>query len=724
MVAAEKYARAQAETRSKQAEENLAAAEAAMRDMQTHLQSLPTTLLPAADVNPSALARRYLAATITHNEFTGFLTFIRHSKPQYLFSGQAYPPAPVISNVLSQPFLQRATLEDVDPTLRLDTAPDLGWLNRRSVQNAIVTGELAIEPVSLNTLLSSSTFSSAYPQDIGCAMCGKQVVVRAQGQQTVGAMHGHEHLPPPSHPAAGTNTTPAPPTPARPQAGSRFSFKPFFASPSAPTATTSPAVSPLASPNPASSSATFVPPQPPSPPIYIFRVNASSSTASDKEKENLGRLYPLCASGWCLARLRAACEWYRFVRTGMIDVIWRGEDGWTRPERSLPMRTRASIGPVEEKQVSAPPSQRASIVEMPTPVESPSAGAAKATADKPDLPPRKKTGWGLGFGSLGGGKGLGLSKGDTPPQSPGTESPNQFGENVEPERVPVTSDTVGTATVEEDKERVEAGDTLATTGDDANPSEVVETSTTPAEPQVVAPEEPAAPTAESEGGADKDNLAVPKPTESNANSDVEDDAHDFSTPKSSNSVLPTEAPAAETADEAGKADGKAADASIDISSPRASIDIPAAVSTDGNTVIPPPPPARSAARRAVPAPPAGGSAPPPLPDRSRTRPLSSATLGAEAAALKSPILPVTPEMIASNHPITPEPPAAVSSAQTPGPGGKTANRASMVPGTSAPSKTGKRYVEGDSWEAKTWREIVRLKEDMWKARVGLVEAED
>jgi hypothetical protein len=48
----------------------------------------------------------------------------------------------------------------------------------------------------------------------------------------------------------------------------------------------------------------------------------------------------------------------------------------------------------------------------------------------------------------------------------------------------------------------------------------------------------------------------------------------------------------------------------------------------------------------------------------------------------------------------------------------------MVPGTTAPSKTGKRYVEGDSWEAKTWREVVRLKEDMWKARVGLVEGED
>jgi hypothetical protein len=45
MVAAEKYARAQAETRSRQAEENLAAAEAAMRDMQAHLQSLPTMLL-------------------------------------------------------------------------------------------------------------------------------------------------------------------------------------------------------------------------------------------------------------------------------------------------------------------------------------------------------------------------------------------------------------------------------------------------------------------------------------------------------------------------------------------------------------------------------------------------------------------------------------------------------------------------------------------------------
>jgi hypothetical protein len=32
--------------------------------------------------------------------------------------------------------------------------------------------------------------------------------------------------------------------------------------------------------------------------------------------------------------------------------------------------------------------------------------------------------------------------------------------------------------------------------------------------------------------------------------------------------------------------------------------------------------------------------------------------------------------------------------------------------------------EEEEWEAKTWRMIVKLREDMWKTRVGVVDAED
>jgi hypothetical protein len=33
-------------------------------------------------------------------------------------------------------------------------------------------------------------------------------------------------------------------------------------------------------------------------------------------------------------------------------------------------------------------------------------------------------------------------------------------------------------------------------------------------------------------------------------------------------------------------------------------------------------------------------------------------------------------------------------------------------------------VEEDTWEAKSWRQIVRLKEAMWRARVGVVDEAD
>lgn len=36
----------------------------------------------------------------------------------------------------------------------------------------------------------------------------------------------------------------------------------------------------------------------------------------------------------------------------------------------------------------------------------------------------------------------------------------------------------------------------------------------------------------------------------------------------------------------------------------------------------------------------------------------------------------------------------------------------------------KTYLEDEEWEAKTWRMIIKLKEDMWKTRVGVVDGED
>lgn len=59
-------------------------------------------------------------------------------------------------------FFKRCISEDIEPTLRLDSAPGLSWLARRSVFSAILDGHLVIEPVSLKSLNTPCL----------CSLCG------------------------------------------------------------------------------------------------------------------------------------------------------------------------------------------------------------------------------------------------------------------------------------------------------------------------------------------------------------------------------------------------------------------------------------------------------------------------------------------------------------------------------------------------------------------------
>lgn len=96
---------------------------------------------------------------------------------------------------------------------------------------------------------------------------------------------------------------------------------------------------------------------PPSPPpyhdtsslpaqIYIFRLSDSPAFPS---------ALPLCVSGWCLARLRATCTLWSFLRTNILEKIW------------------------EE-----------AVVQFPR-VPPPRREIEGATVDKPPVPPRRKT---------------------------------------------------------------------------------------------------------------------------------------------------------------------------------------------------------------------------------------------------------------------------------------------------------------------------------------------
>lgn len=66
-------------------------------------------------------------------------------------------------------FFKRVLVEDIEPTLRLDAAPGLSWLARRSVLNAITEGSLVVEPAPSSPIVPAAPHPQHYP----CALCGE-----------------------------------------------------------------------------------------------------------------------------------------------------------------------------------------------------------------------------------------------------------------------------------------------------------------------------------------------------------------------------------------------------------------------------------------------------------------------------------------------------------------------------------------------------------------------
>lgn len=60
-------------------------------------------------------------------------------------------------------FYKRVVTEDIDPTLRLDAAPGISWLTRRTVMSSICEGSLIVEPMPL----------SAKKFGFPCSVCGE-----------------------------------------------------------------------------------------------------------------------------------------------------------------------------------------------------------------------------------------------------------------------------------------------------------------------------------------------------------------------------------------------------------------------------------------------------------------------------------------------------------------------------------------------------------------------
>ncbi|KAK5656532.1 hypothetical protein OQA88_4509 [Cercophora sp. LCS_1] len=79
--------------------------------------------------------------------------------------------APIFPHLKETKFYKRVLTEDIEPTLRLDMAPGLSWLARRSVQTAMTDGSLVVEPVPAVT---TSRFGRAVRPELNpCSLCGE-----------------------------------------------------------------------------------------------------------------------------------------------------------------------------------------------------------------------------------------------------------------------------------------------------------------------------------------------------------------------------------------------------------------------------------------------------------------------------------------------------------------------------------------------------------------------
>ncbi|TDL25121.1 hypothetical protein BD410DRAFT_626097 [Rickenella mellea] len=111
--------------------------------------------------------------------------------------------------------------------------------------------------------------------------------------------------------------------------------------------------------NPLTNSANPSPPLTPTHPtthfpnvqVHVFRLAQQAPPSLPQQNQQKPTNYPLCASGWCLARLRTTCSLWAFIRTGVVDKVWEEEvptivppPAERTPAPPLPPRRRSKIG--------------------------------------------------------------------------------------------------------------------------------------------------------------------------------------------------------------------------------------------------------------------------------------------------------------------------------------------------------------------------------------------
>lgn len=746
MVATERLARSKAETRLKEAEDNLSVAESVVREMQQAMQDLHHAS-KSRGITTSASMNSLIAHTnvprplrTSHLPYSEFLLFVSHIRslrpltPAGTTTTLAPLPPPALTTLVSQPLLARLIAEDHDPALRLDFAPGVGWMAKKGITNAIIEGMLMVEPVS-----SSTIFAIKPESDIVCALSGKTIASApsaTHGSVDVGllALAGGGGLlassssAPPQHPSSKSSTS------------RFFSRASAISRPTSPTSATN-----LPPPSPTDQPST----------TFIFRIAPPSNTPLSEAKPTT--LYPV-ENGWSLDRLRATCELWRFVRTGILNPVWSYEDGTERPiapaPPPLPPAGHVSTGGGgQDGHAPALPAR----------------GGAKAP--KPELPPRKKS-WGLS------GWGLGRSSSATttdkvpttvmsPPKVPPRRLPPAVGRSSDEHKkvVELTPDLVDS--VQEDSKGTDKVTEEVST-DEVPPPSSLEVEITPpvtevaplSEPVSDEPtpvkQEPAAtesePTAEAVdvggeqaspnpgGDSGAESEAFQTPTEESDRPPLEKELEEKEVEEKESEEKELEEKEAEQMEVDEGKDEMPEDENKKVSkdevdgpppsspstlepptpteaTPPSTMDTSVApVSPTIPPGAPPPLPRRAAARRPVPAPPSSGAATPQPATTATTEPAIEVVVPSSPNPETKPDLPPRPSLDAPA-----DPPISNSDAPSTSLEDKSTREAedivpplSMKPGPTKEEWERKRR----EWEESAWRELSVIREKLFWTRVG------
>jgi hypothetical protein len=96
---------------------------------------------------------------ISSPSLPGAFSFSTNSSPQSTSYASTAPP------LKDSKFYKRSLVEDIEPTLRLDLAPGLSFLSRRTVLSSLLQGSMVVEPFMPQTKFYGPIFS--------CALCGE-----------------------------------------------------------------------------------------------------------------------------------------------------------------------------------------------------------------------------------------------------------------------------------------------------------------------------------------------------------------------------------------------------------------------------------------------------------------------------------------------------------------------------------------------------------------------